>query len=154
VFRMRQSVKSKGAFYNGMADEVAALEDAGGPAVGRAARFLSEASILVFRRKLTRKQHVMFEMAWAMAELESAVALCKAAAGSGDRLLKSQSRVWAAQVALEVPSRMLSVFSASDAFDQASLAELTERADLPGAIALQSGTLQDMDFIARSVTAD
>jgi alkylation response protein AidB-like acyl-CoA dehydrogenase len=154
VFRMRQSVKSKGKFYGDMAEEVAALDDVGGAAVGRAARFLSEASILVFRRKLTRQQHVMFEMAWVMAEVESAVALCRAAAETGNALLKSQSRVWAAEVALAVPTRILRAFAASNAFDGAALSGLTEKADLPGAVALQAGSLEEMNSIARQITAD
>ena len=54
--------------------------DVGGPAVARAARFLSEATIVAFRAKLTHQQHAVFEFATAMTEVETAVALARAAA--------------------------------------------------------------------------
>lgn len=153
VFRMRQNVKSKGAFYNSMADEVEGLTEVGGPSVARAARFLSELSTAAFRNKLTRKQHAVFEMAWSMTEVETAVAMCKAAAKGGD-LIKAQSRLWAAAVALSVPIRLLGLFAGSGLIDDEKMADFTAKADLPGAIALQAGTMEDMDLVARLITAD
>jgi len=41
---MRETVRSKGRFYLDMAAEVEPFEDAGGPAVARAARFLADAA--------------------------------------------------------------------------------------------------------------
>ena len=110
VFRMRQNVKSKGKFYNEMADEVAGLEHVGGAAVAQAARFLSECSVLLFRAKLTRQQHAVFEMALAMTDVETAVAMCKAAAKADDELLGAQSRIYAATIGMAVPQRLLSLF--------------------------------------------
>jgi len=154
VFRMRQSVKSKGAFYGEMADEVAGLEHVGGAAVARSARFLSDAATLIFKEKLVRQQHAVFEMAWAMAKVECAVALSRSAARSGDELEQAQARIYAANIALEVPTRLLKLFAATGAFDEARMRELGEQADLNGAIALQAGTLADMNFVARTITAD
>ena len=88
------------------------------------------------------------------AELETAVALCRAAGNSHDALLQAQSRIWAAETALGVPSRMLKLFAASDALEPSVLNELMEKADLPGAVALQAGTLADMDLVARTITGD
>ncbi len=154
VFRMRQSVKSKGRYYGEMADEVAALEGVGGPAVARAARFLSECAVLTFRKKLTRQQHAIFEMATAMADVETAVALCRSAARDGDELEQAQSRIWAAEVALGVPARMLKLFAGAGVLDDEGLRELVENADLAGAVALQAGALADMDLVVRRITAD
>jgi alkylation response protein AidB-like acyl-CoA dehydrogenase len=153
VFRMRQNVKKKGAFYGQMAEQVAPLADAGGEAVSRAAGFLSETSILLFRAKLARQQHALFEMAWAMAEVETAVALCRAASRGDDELLEAESRIWAAEVGLDVPTRLLRLFAGSGALDGAAVADLTAKADLPGAVALQQGLLGDMDLVARTITA-
>jgi len=154
VFRIRQNVRSKGAFYNNMADEVAGLEHVGGKAVARAARFLSDASVLAFKKKLIRQQHAIFEMAWAMAETELAVALCRAAAKSDDEVLQAQSRIWAAEVALGVPSRLLKLYSSSGILDEAEMKDMIEKADLNGAIALQAGGVADMDLVAKAITAD
>jgi alkylation response protein AidB-like acyl-CoA dehydrogenase len=153
VFRMRQSVKTKGAFYNDMAAEVEPLDTVGGPAVARAARFLSECAVSAFKNKLTRKQHAVFELALAMADVEAAVALAKAAV-KGDDLQKAQSRVFAAEVALSVPSRLLRLFQGSDLMNAAAMADLVAKADLNGAVALQAGAMADMDTVARLITAD
>jgi alkylation response protein AidB-like acyl-CoA dehydrogenase len=154
VFRMRQSVKSKGAYYNDMADEVQGYDTVGGPAVAKAARFLSECTVLAFKNKLTRKQHAVFEMALAMADVETAVALVKAAQKQGDDLLKAQSRVWAAEVAVSVPTRLLKLFKGSGLLDEEKMKALLESADLAEAIALQTGAMDDMDFVAKTITAD
>ncbi len=154
VFRMRKSVKTKGALYGDMAEQVAALSDEGGAAVAAAARFISEASVLAFRSKLTRRQYGMFELAWAMAEVETAVALCRAAAKSQDELLRAQSRIWAGEVALSVPTRMLKVFSAAAVLEPSAMAALMETADLAGAVRRQDGLLADMDLVAQRITAE
>jgi alkylation response protein AidB-like acyl-CoA dehydrogenase len=149
LFRLRQNVRSRGAFYDDMADSVAGLEPVGGAGVARAARFLSRCTTEVFRRKLHRQQHALFELAWAMAEVECAVALAHAAASDGGELLSAQSRLWAAEVALSVPTRLLKLMSGCDALDES----LHVEADLPGAIALQAGTVADMDLVARLITS-
>ncbi|MFB3852335.1 MAG: acyl-CoA dehydrogenase family protein [Vicinamibacterales bacterium] len=151
VFRTRENVRSKGKFYGSMADEVEALADCGGAAVARAARFLSEASTVVFKGKLTHQQHVVFELAWAMAEVETATALARAAGRSNEPLLKAQSRVWASEVALSVPARVLKVLSAAGTLGAAEFEKLSALGDLNAAVALQAGRLADMDFIAREI---
>ncbi len=152
LYRVRESVKSKGRWYGDMADEVQSLIDAGGPAVAKTARFLSTAADLLFRAKLMRQQYALFECATAIAELETAVALVRSAARSGEALALAQARVWASEVAVSVPTRLLKLFSASGALDPAAFEEFREAADLPGAYALQAGRLADMDFIAREIT--
>jgi hypothetical protein len=151
VFRMRENVKAKGGFYNGLAERVAGLEAVNGHLVARAARLLSECTIAAFHGKLTRQQHGVFELALAMVDVETAVALCEAAA-KGDELLKAQARVWAAEVAIGVPTRLLKLFAGSGLYDAAKIAALTEKADLAGMIAAQAGVLADMDFIAKKIT--
>ena len=152
LFRMRETVRSKGRFYTEMAAEVEPFEDAGGPAVARAARFLADAAQCAFRAKLMRQQHVSFEFATAMADVETAVALSRAAARKDDELLKAQARLWGAQVALAVPSRILSALSASSALGADELARLQRVADLDGAVALQAGRLADMNLVAEKIT--
>jgi len=149
LYRMRESVRSKGAFYGAMADQVEPFADAGGPAVAKTARFLSTALDVLFRRKLTAQQHALMECASAVVELETAVALVRAAGITADELLRAQARVWASEVAVSVPVRIVKLFSAANVLD----AELLAAADLTSAIALQSGRLADCDFIARAITA-
>jgi hypothetical protein len=150
---LRENVKSKGGFYNALADKVAGLENVNGPLVAAAARFLSECTLAAFHGKLTRQQHVVFELADTMTDVETAVALCVAAANDGSELMLAQARVWAAEVGLDVPTRLLKLFAGSGAFDAAKMAELSAKADLAGAVTAQAGVLADMDLIAATITA-
>ena len=152
VFRMRQVVKSKGEFYNALAADVQRHAAAGGPAVAKAARFLAEAVTLAFHEKLIRQQHVLFECATAMTEVETAVALVRAAAVRGSEVLALQSRVWSAEIAVSVPARLLKVFSASGVLTRSAFEALAASADLQGSLELQAGRLADMDSIARAIT--
>jgi alkylation response protein AidB-like acyl-CoA dehydrogenase len=152
IFRMRETVRSKGRFYLEMAAEVEGFGDAGGPAVARAARFLADAAQVAFRAKLVRQQHVAFEFATAMTEVETAVALARLATHRNDDLMKAQARLWASQVALSVPSRVLSAMSAASGVAPDDLARLQREGDLDGAIGLQAGRLADMNFVAERLT--
>jgi alkylation response protein AidB-like acyl-CoA dehydrogenase len=152
IFRMREIVRSKGRFYEDMAASVEPFADAGGPAAARATRFLADAAQVAFRAKLVRQQHVAFEFATAMTEVETAVALAKAAAHKDDDLLKAQSRLWASQVALGAPARVLAAMSAAGGASSEDLARLQREGDLDGAIALQAGRLADMNFVAQRIT--
>jgi hypothetical protein len=153
VFRMRQNVKSRGQFYGAMAAEVEPHVESGGAAAARAARFLSEAVTLAFERKLMKQQHAVFEIATAMTEVETAVALTRVAAARREPLIQAQARVWASDVDVAVAVRLLKLFSASDVLDGHSFTKLSEAADVAGAIAWQAGRLADMDFIAQQITA-
>ena len=141
LFRMRESVRSKGEFYGAMADQVEPFADAGGPAVAKTARFLSVAIERLFRAKLIHQQHVLFECATSIVEVETAAALVRTAGISGSELMKAQSRVCAREVAMSVPTRLLKVSG-----------DFLDAADLPGVVALQSGRIADLDFIARAIT--
>ena len=67
TFRWRTTVKSKGAFYSGLADEMNRLEaehpDTGCGFIALAAGALNEAVLLVHANKLTKQQIVMFGLA-------------------------------------------------------------------------------------------
>jgi alkylation response protein AidB-like acyl-CoA dehydrogenase len=152
LFRMRETVRSKGRFYSDMAADVEGFTDAGGPAVARAARFLAEAAQSAFRAKLMRQQHVSFEFATSMTEVETAVALSRAAAKKDDALLKAQARVWGAQVAISVPTRILTALSGSGALAAEEMGRLQRLGDLDGAVTLQAGTIADMNLIAEKIT--
>jgi alkylation response protein AidB-like acyl-CoA dehydrogenase len=154
VNRMRQNVKSKGGFYNGLADGIAGLENTGGPIAAKALTFLSQASQLAFKSKLTRNQHGLMEMALAMVEAETAAALCQRAAKTGDELEQCLSRLWAKEVASSIPTRMVRLFSSAGVLSAEQLDELIAQADLPGAARASQGAMADMDKAAALINAD
>ena len=142
LYRMRESVRSKGAFYAAMADQVEPFADCGGVAVATTARFVSHALDLLFHRKLAQQQHALMECATAIVELEVAVAFVRAAGISGDALLQAQSRVFGADVALSVTMRLGKLFVAAG----------VDGLKLPEVLGFQSGRLGDLDYIARTIT--
>ncbi|MGE5357569.1 MAG: acyl-CoA dehydrogenase family protein [Bacteroidales bacterium] len=153
IFRMRENVRSKGQFYSRLADEVQEADTCGGPAAARAARFLADAAQVAFRAKLVRQQHVAFEFATSMTEIETALALVRAAMKShDDELLKAQARLWASQVALSAPARVMAAVSAANTLGREDFCRLSQLADLNAGIALQAGRLADMNFVAEQVT--
>jgi alkylation response protein AidB-like acyl-CoA dehydrogenase len=152
LYRMRESVRSKGRFYNEMADRVEPFTEAGGPAVAKAARFLSRALDLLFHKKLTQQQYALFECATSIVEVETAAALVRNVGISNDPLQHAQARVWASDVALSVPMRLVKLFRASGVLDAETFDDFLRAADLDGAIELQIGRLADLDLIAREIT--
>ena len=152
VFRMKENVRRKGAFYEGLAADVESFDESGGPAAAHAARFVGHAVTLAFHEKLLRQQHALFEFATSIAEVETAIALVNAAANRNDLLQKAQSRVWASDVLLSTTTRLLKLFSASEIISPWALEALHVSADATCALEAQRGRLADMDFIARAIT--
>ena len=152
IYRMRESVRSKGEYYGAIADQAEPFADAGGTAAAKAARFLSRALDLLFHERLGKQQHALFEAATSVVEVEVAAALVRAAGMSGDALLKAQSRVFASDVLVSVTTRLLKLFSASSLLEPVVFENFRVAADLPGVFALQADRLADQDFIAHKIT--
>jgi hypothetical protein len=53
-----------------------------------------------------------------------------------------------------VPTRLLRLLAGADHLDATRMKALQEQADLAGALALQAGVLEDMNLVARTITAD
>ena len=67
-------------------------------------------------------------------------------------MLKAQSRLYASQVALGVPARILAVMSASSRVGADEFSRLQRLGNLDGAVAMQAGRLADMDRVAAAIT--
>ncbi|MBW2094913.1 MAG: acyl-CoA dehydrogenase family protein [Deltaproteobacteria bacterium] len=82
MFRMRSTVRSKGAFYQDMAKTLEGLPtECGGALVAKALRVMNEMILAARKHKLTKNQYVMFLLADMMTWAEVADALCRKAAG-------------------------------------------------------------------------
>jgi hypothetical protein len=66
--------------------------------------------------------------------------------------MRAQSRLWSSQVAMSVPSQILTSLSAAGGTSADDLARLQREGDLDGGIALQAGRLADMNFVAERIT--
>ena len=109
TFRWKKTRKTKGEFYSAMGREMQALEDAGikvgGHLLGLAANALNQLINVAHENRLTRSQHIMFQLADLMAQLEIGVSLARKAdtlKKAGDReadKITAMSRIFAAETA-------------------------------------------------------
>jgi alkylation response protein AidB-like acyl-CoA dehydrogenase len=155
MFRWKKTWKTKGAFYRGIAEEMAALhqkcDQAGCQHYGIAAEALNRTILLAHENRLTRSQHVMFCLADMMTHVEIGASLARKAAALGSsnesRLQKVQAaaRLFAAEVAQLVYQNMLKILLGNGMFTSETFSGFLESIScqqLPFACA---NTVQDMD---------
>jgi alkylation response protein AidB-like acyl-CoA dehydrogenase len=162
--RWRQLLVGGGSLYRDLAEAMRSLDsagvDVGADNVGRGAAALSELVRRARAARLGRQQHVIFQLADAIAALETAAALTRKAAswqrhgaaeatapGWADRLA-ALARVQSAVAAEEVGRIAYRVLASTGTLDAAALAE--ERGPLhPGTLlGAWDGRLADLDHLA------
>jgi alkylation response protein AidB-like acyl-CoA dehydrogenase len=83
TFRWKKTRKTKGAYYDGLAEEMDTLEsncsDAGCRYIGLAARALNKTITMVDAHRLTRQQYIMFALADMMMHVEVAASFARRA---------------------------------------------------------------------------
>ena len=105
IFRLRETVRSKGRFYLDMAEALEKLpSDCGAQTVARSIRLLIDVALNTRKHKLTRSQYVMFLLADMMTWCEVGEALCHKAAteqgnGRSPDFMKAVARLFAGEVA-------------------------------------------------------
>jgi alkylation response protein AidB-like acyl-CoA dehydrogenase len=137
TFRWKKTRKTKGAYYDGLAEEMDKLEaqshDAGCRYIGLAARALNKTVYLVNDNRLTREQYIMFSLADMMMHVEVAASLARQAAAlsaeNGPEAEKTClfSRIFANEAAVLVSGNILKILRGSGVFDSEQIsAFLTE----------------------------
>lgn len=155
LYRLRETVRSKGGYYAGMASQLEAMPEAcGGPRLSKALNALNEVIAGARREKLTKQQFVMFLLADMMTWCEVGEALCRKAAryAGGDRtpgFVNAAARVFAAEAAMKVYVNGLKIAKGCET----PLPEAEARL-----LALDAGEalkdlMKDMDHIARELVA-
>jgi alkylation response protein AidB-like acyl-CoA dehydrogenase len=127
TFRWKKTRKTKGEYYDGMAEEMDKLEtqcgDAGCRYIGLAARALNKTIFLVNDNRLTREQYVMFALADMMMHVEVAASLARqAAAVSSENNPEAEktclfSRLFANEITELVSGNILKILLGSGVFD-------------------------------------
>jgi len=108
IFRLRETVRSKGRYYLGMAEGLDNLpEDCGAQLLADAIRILNEVTLNVRKLKMTRAQYIMFLLADMMTWCEVGETLCKKAATYEGKertpeFIKAAARLFAREVAEKV----------------------------------------------------
>ncbi len=152
TFRWRQQVRTGGGFYTGLA---AAVRGAGGEeAAALAAEALGATYLLAHRKRLLRRQWILFELARLSAEVETAAALAlKAAAAPGDPLLGLCARLHAGGAARETATAGARLLRASGELQREEMEawkDETRHADL---LATAQGELEVLDEAAERIAA-
>jgi alkylation response protein AidB-like acyl-CoA dehydrogenase len=127
TFRWKKTRKTKGAYYDGLAEEMDKLEaqcaDAGCRYIGLAARALNKTIFLVNDNRLTREQYVMFALADMMMHVEVAASLARqAAVVSSENNPEAEktclfSRLFANEITELVSGNILKILLGSGVFD-------------------------------------
>ena len=156
TFRLRSTVRSKGAFYQDMADRLEQLPDeCGGTIAARAIRATNNMIFSARKNKLTKSQHVMFQMAEMITWCEIADALCnKAAIYDGEQLhsgdyVKACARLFARQAIEKVYINGIKIAQGCGA-DLAEAVEDLNALDLGAAV---KGGLEDMGIVSAELVA-
>ncbi|MGD8882537.1 MAG: acyl-CoA dehydrogenase family protein [Desulfobacterales bacterium] len=132
TFRWKKTRKTKGAYYDGLAEEMDKLDaqcgEAGCHYIGMAARALNKTIFLVNDNRLTREQYVMFALADMMMHVEVAASLARrAAAFSGENNPEAEktclfSRLFANEIVELVSGNILKILRGSGVFDPEQIA--------------------------------
>ena len=155
MYRMRESVRSKGLFYGEMAENLAGLPEGGGARkVRKAIQVLNDIVLAARKAKLVKSQYVMFLLADMMTWCEVGAALChKAAQHDGKGRSKEYMRATARLFGREVLERAYInghkiAQGCSPLLDE--LIDKLESLDLGGAM---RDNLRDMDLVAQELVA-
>jgi alkylation response protein AidB-like acyl-CoA dehydrogenase len=153
LYRMRESVRSKGLFYGQMAESLAGLpEGCGARKVREAIQVLSDIVLAARKAKLVKSQYVMFLLADMMTWCEVGAALChKAAQYDGKERSEEFTRAAARLFGREVLERAYInghkiAQGCSPLLDD--LIDKLKTLDLGGAM---RDNLRDMDLVAKEL---
>lgn len=154
IFRLRETVRSKGKYYLEMAEGLEKLpEDCGAHQLAIAIRTMNDVILSVRKLRLTKSQYVMFLLADMMTWCEVGKALCHKAAtyDGGEKcsisFIKAVARLFAVNVVEKVYLNSLKIVHGCDQ----TIDEVAEKLnDMNMALAMKDN-LKDMDLVAREL---
>ncbi len=158
TFRWKKTRKTKGAFYEGIAETMDAVSadvpDAGAGLTAVAARALNKAVDLVHENRLAKQQSLMFALADMMAHVEVADSAVRRAArrskaGAADAKHNlCMARLFAGETARVVSDGLLKILMGSGAFELETVTKTLEAVDHRSLLSGYSGMTADMDRAA------
>ncbi|MCP4683409.1 MAG: acyl-CoA dehydrogenase [Desulfobacterales bacterium] len=156
TFRLRSSVRSKGAFYQEMAERLDKLpEECAGPLLAGAIRTMNEIIPNARKQKLTRSQYVMTLLADMITWAEVGEALCHKAAvyeggqGRSSEFIKACARLFAAEATEKIYVNGLKIICGCGKTVEGMEAKLK---DLDIGPAMRNN-LADMDLVSAELVA-
>jgi hypothetical protein len=150
MFRMRETVRSKGGYYRAMAEALDRLPgSSGAPFLSTAIRALNDLILKARALKLTRLQHVLFLLADMMTWAEVGAALCEKSSRyeEGERskdFMEAASRLFAREVVEKVYLDGIKIACGCGKI----MEDMAEKMDSMRLREAMSGYLGDMDRVA------
>ena len=150
LFRIRDTVRSKGGYYSGMAEGLEKLpKDCGAHLLASAIKILNDFIFSARKSKLTRAQHVMFLLADMITWCETGEALCRKAAEYNGRersrdFMKAVSRLFVGEVVEMVYMNGLKIARGCGK----TLDDLKSSLDALDPGQAMEGNLNDMDMVS------
>jgi alkylation response protein AidB-like acyl-CoA dehydrogenase len=158
TFRWKKTRKTKGAYYDGLAEEMDKLDsqcdDAGCRYIGLAARALNKTVFLVNDNRLTRQQYVMFALADMMMHVEVAASLARqAVAVSAENDPEAEktclfSRLFANETAALVSGNILKILRGPGVFDSEQISAFLAETSHAALADSYQNIIPDMDRAA------
>jgi len=156
MFRLRETVRSKGKFYEQMAAKLAEMApDTGGPLLAQSTAIMNQIILTARRHKLTKSQYVMFLLADMITWTEVADALCRKAAlyeGGQARtpaFIKAAARLFVRETTEKIHVNGIKI-AWGCGHPMHELTDLIQGHDLGRGM---EGNLKDMDLIAAQLVA-
>ncbi|MBC2713526.1 MAG: acyl-CoA dehydrogenase family protein [Desulfosarcina sp.] len=152
TFRWKKTRKTKGAYYEEMAQGLDGLHgncgQAGCRTVAACARVLNRTVDFAHENRLTRHQQVMFALADMMATVEVGDRMARLAVKQADDISLAAARVFANTCARLVAEKVRLIVMGSDAVDAETSDQFLRSLDLPALEGSYRGLIDDMDRIA------
>ena len=162
--RWRIHLQERGGFYRNMATALENLHreepNVGADAAALAVRAVLETTERCRVGRLTRNQHVLFQLGEIMSRAEIAANFAHYAAGRGaakyepffaPAAVKAMSRVSAREAALDVLAGAVRLVRGMDAVDDAGMAEFERALGATAIHACAKGLMADMDVVAKAL---
>jgi alkylation response protein AidB-like acyl-CoA dehydrogenase len=152
TFRWKKTRKTKGAFYESMAQALDRLHEecdrAGCKTVAAGARTLNKTIDFAHDNRLTRHQQVMFALADMMTHVEVADSMAQLAVNQADDTTLATARVFANACARLVAEKARLIAIGSATVDAETAEPFLQSLELPLLTASYRGLIDDMDLIA------
>ncbi len=158
TFRWKTTRKTKGGYYNGIAEDMAAVEteegDFGAQWIALSAKALNIVVNFVHENRLTRQQCLMFYLADMMASVEVAAALARKAKAVSDstdpeaKKITAMSRIFASETAQLVAQNTMKIVNGSGILDEKTVSDLMQSINHSRLVRFYPGLIRDMDQVA------
>jgi len=157
LYRWRTTIKSKGEFYRGLANEMRTLSSQPGlesaKIIAQALEMLNDLIFFAHNNKLTRQQHIQFLLSDIITETEVAATLARKTVGHLHNSapdagkLQSTLRIFVAEVARLVSNKGLEIIMGSETVNDEIKKEYLEKLHCLDLVKAEQNIITEMDKI-------